>query len=410
MTHLSWRNQLHRSFPWAWGGGRVFGLLLLLAVLGSISDGWQAALRIWQELRRPVAVYRRGIGNGLALSLNGLEARRQMGEKLPGFDLRGVLLDRSQNDWIVFGETDAQRPGLPLAAVAVAVRAMRLHLEAPGIDIRPRRGAGSERQAVQEVRYFGGVGGTVVGTWFFRFDYWMKRMSLAQEAVSVTDIPIYWHRAVEALEHEIRTCTLTGPAQWTRRNRYWLCAGEFAAIEGDDTLVFENTPLRVLTEGSADETGDDAASPCVSRGTDDPLATEYADWLTVHLAELAQVVPVSEIEDFARLLAGLAWLADVDPYRDLRPWLNAALAPAETPTTVSTLAMQAVREHTVMKLGAFVRHQHRLELSGGVLVAPSLIRARAGDDSLFLLHQVVLSARPAGQPTTWRFTFSPPST
>jgi hypothetical protein len=381
----------------------------VLAALGLVDDGWQAALRIWQELRRPVAVYRRGIGNGLAISLNGLEARRQMGEKLPGFDLRGVLLDCWRNDWILFGEASPQRPGLPLAAVAVAVRAMRLHLEAPGIDIRPQRGAGSERQAVQEVRYFGGVGGTVVGMWFFRFDYWMKRMSLGQEAASVAGIPVYWHRAVKALEHEVETCRVPESAHSSRRNRYWLCVGEFAAIEGDDTLVFENTPLLVLTEGSAEETGESAASPCVSRGTDDPLATEYADWLTAHLAELAQVVPVSEIEDFARLLAGLAWLADVDPYRDLRPWLNAPLAPVETPTAVSTMMMQAVREHTVMQLGAFVRHQHRLELSGGVLVAPALARARVGDDSLLRLYQATQTARPAGQPVTWQFTFSPPS-
>jgi len=52
-----------------------------------------------------------------------------------------------------------------------------------------------------------------------------------------------------------------------------------------------------------------------------------------------------------------------------------------------------------MKLGASVVHQHRLELSGGVLVAPSLVRARAGNNSLFLLYRAVLTARPAGEPT-----------
>lgn len=304
MSQLDWLIRIRAGFFQASSGSKLFGFLLLLGALGLVNDGWQTMCRLWQELRRPVAVYRRSISNGLAISLNGLERQPEIGGRLPGLDLRGVLLDRSENDWVLFGEADPQRPGLPLDALKIALRAIRLHLEAPGVDIRPRRSAGGEHQAVQEVRYFGDVGGTVVGTWFFRFDYWMKRMSLGQEPASVSGIPVYWNRAVAGLEHEVRTCTMTGPAAWVRRNRYWLCAGDFVAIEGDDTLVFENTPLRVLAEDlAAGETATGAVSPCASRGTDDVLATEFAHWLTAHLAELAQVVPAAEIEEFARLLA-----------------------------------------------------------------------------------------------------------
>jgi hypothetical protein len=386
-------------------------LLLVLSAVGVVGDGWDTARQLWQEHQRPAAVYRRAIHHGLAISLNDLEKRRERGGQLPGLDIRGVLLDTLHQDWILFGEAAPERSGLLRDAVAIALRAVRLHLEAPGIDIQPRRGAAGADEPVQEVKYFGGVDGTVVGAWFFRFDYWMKRLSLGQEPMPVAGVPVYWHRAVEALEREVAACQTTELEASTRHNRYWLCAGSFPAIEDDDTLVFESTPLQVLTESLHDTSTTTAgpAVPCGSRGTSDPLAAEFAHQLTAHLARLSGVVPVAEIEDFTRLLAGLAWLADVDPYRDLHPWLRAPVTHVDTPDTVSTLTMQAMREHTVAHRRGFVVHQHRIELSGGVLVAPSLIRARASDDALRRLRRAVLTARPADAPGVWRFTFSPPS-
>jgi hypothetical protein len=376
-----------------------------------VNDGWDIARRVWHELHRPTAVYRGTISQGLAVSLNSLERQQGIGELLPRLDIRGVLLDRVQNDWVLFGEAVPERPGLPLDAIAIALRAVRLHLEAPGIDIQPQRGGRDASQAVQTVRYFGGLAGTVVGKWFFQFDYWMKRTSLGYEPAAVPGLPVYWHRAVEALEREVTTRPLSGSTRWTRSNRYWLCAGRFAAIEGDDTLTLEHTPLLVLAERvpAAGEAMDSPALPCASRGTDDPLAAEFAHWLTEHLGKVARVVPVAEIEAFSRLLAGFTWLTQQDPYRDLRPWLHAPLAPADTPTTVSTLTRQAGREYPVMQNSSLLRQQYWLELSGGVLIAPELKRSRVRDDSLRLLHRAVLTARPAGKPAVWRFTFRPPS-
>jgi hypothetical protein len=50
----------------------------------------------------------------------------------------------------------------------------------------------------------------VVGHWFFRFDYWMKRTSLGYEPAAVPGLPVYWHRLVEAFERESTTRSLTG--------------------------------------------------------------------------------------------------------------------------------------------------------------------------------------------------------
>jgi hypothetical protein len=119
---------------------------------------------------------------------------------------------------------------------------------------------------------------------------------------------------------------------------------------------------------------------------------------------------VTEIEDFARIMASVTWLMDQDPYRDVRPWLQAPLARAETPVTVPTLVRQAVREQTVHQHGRLVPYPYQLEVSGGVILAPVLQRFRVGDNALRLLHRTVLAARPADRPAMWHFTFSPPST
>ncbi len=403
------RTRLNTIFQGGPGGGKVLIFLGLLAILGLASDAWQVARRFWLDRQRPVAFSRRPIRSGVAVSLNALEARLgSAGVRLPGFQPRGVLLDRLQNDWILFGEADTTRPSLPLDAVAVALRAVRRELEAPGVDIQPRRGPGPP--AVQEVLYFGGVAGNVVGMWFFTFDHWMKRLALAEVPAPAPGIAPYWERFVQASPSHLEGSRGLDPAHWSRHTRYWLCAGNFTAIEGDDTLDFEETPLHVLAEGLAAEPASHEvpASPCASRGTDDPLATEFADSLTKHFRHLTGIVPASEIQDFAVLLAGLAWLDEQDPYRSLRPWLEAPLAHVETPNTVPTLEKHAVRERWHSRSGATVVQRVHLGLTGGVLIHPSLTRARSGDASLTRLHHAVLQAQPAGRPVTWHFSYAPP--
>jgi hypothetical protein len=400
-----------KAWPgWRGSRGKILGLLLVLTAACLVSDGWQAARGLWCDYQRPTAIYRRAIRNGLAVSLNALEKHyRQVGQ-LPGLDLQGVLLDRTRNDWILFGEPDPSRPSLPLDAIAVAVRALRNHPDPPGVDIRPSGGTADESQPVQRVSYFGGVQGTIVGKWFFQFDYWMKRVSLGQESVPLSSVPVYWHRAVQALEHEVAVCHSTGSAYCIRRNRCWLCMGDFHAIEDSNALAFQSTPLRVLAEDvrEGSEIPADFVSPSTTRGISDPLAAEFAARLTEHLPEITRAVPIQQIDSFARLLAGFTWLMEMDPYRDLDPWLNAALTPTHTPGAVPTLAMQTVREHTVVVGENRGRHVHMLQLRGGVVLSPRLIRARAGDDSLAPLCRALLAARPAGDPVMWAFTCTYP--
>lgn len=389
------------------GPGKILALLLALLAVGLLHEGWRLGRDLWHAARRARVVYKLGIRNGIALSLNEYQKKLGRGVRLPGLDFKGALYDRSNDDWVLFGEAGPLRPGLPLDAVAIAMRVSRTALEAPGIDIQPR---GADRRGpVQQVRYFGGVENTVVGAWFFQFDYWMKRASLDREPKPVPGLPVYWRRAVAELERDVASCASSGRQESSRGNRYWLCAGEFRAVEDGDALVFQSAPLRVLAEKLEKANwAPGAESPCVSRGTDDPLAAEFANWLTMHLAEVASLAPAAEIEDFAHVMASLAWLAEQDPQRELKPWLKASLSPAETPASVPTLAMETERSHPIPAAGMGAIHRHRLEISGGVLVSPTLSRVAAAGDSIGALAREILRVRPHTSVAEWSFSYSPP--
>jgi hypothetical protein len=353
-------------------------------------------------------VFAHNINHGLAVSLNALQANPMTGDSLPRMKIRGVTFDSTKNDWVIFGDADPERPGLPLDAVAIALRAVRVRLDAPGIDIRPGTEAGGRPSGEQQVQYFGGTDHTMVGRWFFDFDYiWLKRVSLGFQPLPKATAPIYWRRAVQELEREVEECNLANRGATARHNRYWLCSGDFNALESKDTLTFEKTPLRVLAEStSSGSTSDDSARPCTSRGTDDPHAADFADWLTAHLDELRRVAPISEIEGFGQLMAAFTWLTQIDPDRDLTPWLGRPPEKVETPFTVPTVTLQEARQHIVEHDGRQYLHRHQIQISGGVLVLPELISEKVTDDSLHRLHSTILAARPPSLPVKWPFTFN----
>ncbi len=159
--------------------------------------------------------------------------------------------------------------------------------------------------------------------------------------------------------------------------------------------------MNVQVEGGAGAMISDTRRNRKSHGTDDRSAAQFARDLTRNLRRLTGTVPVSQIEDFAKLQAGFSWLIRSDPYRDLDPWLHARLARAATPTQVQGLARSA---EVGPAIGA---HRYELRLSGGVMVKPGLKCSRSGDDALMRLRRAILSARPARRPLIWKFTIEP---
>jgi hypothetical protein len=407
MTAKTTSRQIIRSAVQAGFRQPLFALLAGLAVLGLSAEAFRFGRTFWAEQHRPKQAYRRAIREGIAISLNRLERDPAGKANLPAMAIRGVLWDREENDWILFGDAAPSRRPVPIDALVLALRAARQELEAPGIDIRPSAGHSDKVPGSQKVTYFGSVERSVVGQWFFDFDYWMKRASLAQADALHPQIAPYWDSALAELEREVAGCQRAEDAHRIRCNRYWLCTQEFTAIADDDVLAFLTTPLHV----SAETTGRTPAShvPSSSKGTNalDPLAAAFASEITEHLPDLNEKLPVSLIEDFAVLVAGFTWLAKVDPYRDLHHWNAFRVTAVNTPDTVSNLVLRATREHHIFRGTETVVHAHSLELSGGVVIEPHLRPIRSADDALARLHEIILKVRPSPKTLNWSFAFSP---
>jgi hypothetical protein len=374
-------------------------ILIVLALVGLLETGWRTAMKYWTTTCRPRAAYQKAMAHGLAFSLNQLE-KSSTAQTLPGITIAGVVWDRDNNDWIVFGDRDTNAEALPLDAVAVAIRAVHKELEPPGVDIRP---PGQHLQeSLQKVTYFGRVEATAVGLWFFQFDYWMKRKSLGQSDAGFPGIRSYWHEAIADMESEVAECKTADTGQRRRENRYWLCTDGFEAIEDSGILAFQTAPLRVKTESML---GNGLSGAPLKRSSPDPLATRFADNLTAHLGALGHSLPVWHIENFARLVAGFSWLTGQDPYRDLRHWDDFVTTSVATPDSVSNLTMRVVRSHDV-RCGTSVRtHEHQITLSGGVEIQPELLLYQPKDAALKRLRQTILAARPKDNQPFWTFTF-----
>jgi hypothetical protein len=385
--------------------------LPLLALAGAFLlfglQVWQVLAGAWLGAQGLVSVYRAAIPHGVTFSLNELE--RTSLRSLPSFDFRGVMLDPEHEDWVLFGEKDPGRPGIPVEAIGIALRALQQHLEPPGVDIRAGFRGPRELEPLERVQYFGGVEGTRVGKWLFAFDHWMKRASLGKAPIPAAGARSYWTMASEDLEREVRTCRSSEDRERFSHNRYWLCLDDLTGTESGDTLTFERAALRVLAEriATGGMVGFAPAGPCASRGADDRLATEFAASLTEHLAELGPMLPVREIEDFGRLLAGLNWLSARDPLRDLTLWLERGAERVATVAEVETESVEETREHEISFAGGRGIHRHTLRVSGGVVLLPVVVATPVAQRYFEPLREAVLGARPEGHTPSWPFTYIP---
>lgn len=387
--------------------GAVVPIILFIAGVGGlVAEQWDVLALRWSQTLQPKILYGRAIDRGIAISLTALESRLGQQQYLPGLDIQGFVWDQHRGDWIIFGNSDSSQPSLPVSAIIVAVHALRYEVESPGIDIRPA--PYGDDANLQAVSYFGGVEGTIVGQWFFDFDYWMKRASLGDTAIPISSVTSYWQQSVQQLDIDAASLGAYQIGQSVRRSRFWLCAENFEAIEDSGVLAFKTARLHVLDEEVATANQLIIGNRSIKDGIeDDPLARRFAGNLTKHLDQLDGVTPVRQIQGFAKLMAGLAWLAEVDPYHDLRPWLNASAEQVRTPTSVQTLCRTASRANRVDFGSRSMIRQLRLEVSGGVLMQPSVTRFRSVNNELAMLHDVILAMRPPGQPLYWKFNFIP---
>jgi len=373
----------------------VLPLLLGLLAIGLFMDSFRGAARICGEFSRPKEPWKEAVEHGLAVSMNALE--RENGEvgNLPLMDIRGAVFDWRNRDWIIWGDKSTNiSKGLPLDALRLSIRAATQELEPPGVDIRPSKGSASETSE-QRVTYFGGVESTVVGQWFFDFDYWMKSAALGQSAIPAQGILSYSERLER--ETDVVFSEYLGQSEPLSRCRFWLKNGTFVAVEDDSALVFKSTPMLVCAERM------DNPGPAQVKGG--VAEIRFAEDLTTNLHRLQAVAPVLEIEEFAKLLSAVSWLVKIDPYRDLSAWRNSATKPVDTKSHVATL-----RKNLRIPLpdqADGVRKVCAVELSGGVEIGSRTDFRKAADTTLRELGDAILLARPSQKEPVWSFSFFP---
>ncbi|MBM4262870.1 MAG: hypothetical protein FJ145_15755 [Deltaproteobacteria bacterium] len=93
-------------------------------------------------------------------------------------------------------------------------------------------------------------------------------------------------------------------------------------------------------------------------------------------------------------------MARQDPYRDLSPWMT-PITPVKTPTTIKTIA----KHHKIVRRDERYIRELRLEVSGGVTMAPKL-ELEPGGEVLSQLQNAVIAARSAALEAIWNFKFN----
>lgn len=197
----------------------------------------------WLGTAPPVIFGKAPGERNVALSLRELQERLQKSEldpesSLPFQELDGVFLDH--RDIVLLG----RGPGrFPVSAddVVLALRAMWLTDEPPGVSIDPRPDPDLPYgiEPWQDVVYFGGIEGTRAGLYAFSSDYWMKRLATGDVSVPLPGFKRYIDLALE-----------DGALRDLPANRSWFYpkATEIVVSEARDLMLFESHGIEVLTE------------------------------------------------------------------------------------------------------------------------------------------------------------------
>jgi hypothetical protein len=302
--------------------------------------------------------------------------------------LVGVWIDHAENDVVLLTQPSTDSHGLSPDAIAVASRALR-HRHHPGVDIEPVYDASNRMSDAQNVHYFGGIEGTVVGLWLQVFDYRMKKIAIGDEPAG---FPSYAALTKEAM--------IAGRLTGSAGNRWWLCLpDDVEIVERGDMMHIASLSLAVRTEVVAPEMTEAGARSCSSRLAN-PLADQFAQSMSENLDRLPADMRVQEIRTFTALLAVFTWLDQVDPRftaRNLQHWMvGHSPRQVRTPDTVPTL--RARLEHRRANV------VQTLEVAGGVLLEMRLRRLPSAGDAATGLEDAVRRSRPGPDVATWPYS------
>lgn len=295
--------------------------------------------------------------------------------------LRGFVYDRDNDDLILVGAIEAGRAPLTLDDLVVALRARLLLGEWPLVSIDPT--PETEKTQLQDVRWKGGIGGTLFGLDLLTADYEMKGLALGYVEAGIPDFRSHWDRWLAANEGSASQQEEVGARFWFYPiNPDVLTREGVCAIQGLTVGVFTEV-LSVKIDGKPIED---------LKGFKDAPGDAFAKELSQRFAELARDhYAFNRLRGLQELVGVSKALEQLDPRPELSWWLEEyRLLEVETP---AELPVARRRE----------QHGRRIaEISGGVHLTALALKVSRGDISA--LREAVLTTRPDPEALRWAFS------
>jgi hypothetical protein len=236
-----------------------------------------------------------------ALSVRQLQERLAAGQLDPETPLPLRVIDgvffSPDRDIVLVGRAEGL---VPIVAddIILALRAMWLTDEPPGVSIDPQRdpGALGGIGPYQTVVYFGGIENTRAGLYAYSSDYWMKRLAAGTVSAPVPGFKRYSDLIADADHRE------------EGANRFWFYPAKAEATidPGGTLMVFDRHGVEVLTETEFAVFDAVRARPELVRR--DPLAERFARAFTEHYDELSAAQPdLGRLKNFFALCEVFRW-------------------------------------------------------------------------------------------------------
>jgi hypothetical protein len=293
-------------------------------------------------------------------------------------NLRGAVVDTKRGELVILGATHPVQGPVTAHDWATVLQCATAG-ESPAFSLDPLDQTKPQGPKLSCV-YYGPIRNTRLGLIMFEADWLMKLMGLGKVRPMVAGFCDLFELSFA------RDSENTSPSQFLR---FWITCEELRARTTAQTFWFEGLKLCVKTE-KMHETAQGLAS---SGGNEDPVAREFAQFLTDHLDELAGQQPVyAELKRLAGLLALANWIVaqggQLDP-----TWIETH-ATVTHPTPEIKPSSALTREHKEVKSQALKNGTQtktlirKITLRGGVdLKIPT--PTAADDKELHRLQKLV---------------------
>ncbi|MCX7918130.1 MAG: DUF1598 domain-containing protein [bacterium] len=277
-----------------------------------------------------------------ALSLKVLQQQLQAGSVSPELmqlgglkRIDGFILDKKNQDVILFGTTTGSAPALQLDDLVIAFRSVWKNTEPPGCSIDPKEETlltfrqfsqqfsqttsiahaeeilkdfpkiGAEPQAV---RVMSVPRNTHFAQIMVAADYFTKRISNGTAITELKDFKSLFAIAIEKLKQDVAAGR---NPQLTMYNRFWFTPGKVRFEPGDEIVRLAECEVQLLTEQQFFST----QGKLIGSGKESPLAQQFVQEFTNRYDEIAAVQPMyAELKSLFRFVAIAKGMKHIDAF------------------------------------------------------------------------------------------------